>query len=479
MTGYTRRDISNNIDAGKSANAEDIDLEFNGVEDAFSALSGHKHDGSVGEGAPITVVGPNQQYVASANSLSPATNNTRDLGTTGTRWKDLWLAGVATATSFIGNITSAVATITGGTINGTTVGATTASTVRGTTITATTGFVGPLTGAVTGDTTGNHNGVVGNVTPAAGTFTTVNASGAITGNLTGNVTGNTTGTHNGAVGNIAPSTVAATTVSTSGLATLASLSVTGASTLTGAVSAPAGVTGPTTGAHNGTVGAGTPNTGSFTTVTISGTTSAAASAATFNTVTASGFFGQLGNSGTRGPAFVTSINATNPSIFGDGISVTNDISVTGDIIMNPGSNINPATINASGACAFGSATIAGEVAYHRGNIVATVSQSGGIPTGGVVQKGSNANGEFVRFADGTQICWHSLITSAAGGVTWTYPIAFINNSTLSVVASPAATAPRVACTTAITASDIEVSGWDLSGTRQAFTVRMIATGRWF
>lgn len=34
----------------------------------------------------------------------------------------------------------------------------------------------------------------------------------------------------------------------------------------------------------------------------------------------------------------------------------------------------------------------------------TVSESGGIPTGAIIQRGSNSNGTFVRFADGTQIC---------------------------------------------------------------------------
>lgn len=40
-----------------------------------------------------------------------------------------------------------------------------------------------------------------------------------------------------------------------------------------------------------------------------------------------------------------------------------------------------------------------------GEMVGTVSQSGGVPTGAIVERGSNANGEYVRFADGTQICW--------------------------------------------------------------------------
>ena len=43
-------------------------------------------------------------------------------------------------------------------------------------------------------------------------------------------------------------------------------------------------------------------------------------------------------------------------------------------------------------------------AYKQSNIVGTVSQSGGVPTGAIIQRGSNANGEWVRYADGTQIC---------------------------------------------------------------------------
>lgn len=70
--------------------------------------------------------------------------------------------------------------------------------------------------------------------------------------------------------------------------------------------------------------------------------------------------------------------------------------------------------------------------FHRGNILGTVSQASGVPTGAIVQRGSNANGEFVRFADGTQIC--TLYAGVAGVTviadgehpinTWTYPAAF-------------------------------------------------------
>lgn len=63
------------------------------------------------------------------------------------------------------------------------------------------------------------------------------------------------------------------------------------------------------------------------------------------------------------------------------------------------------------------------------NLVGTVSQSGGVPTGAVVERGSNANGGYVRFADGTQICWQvhsnpSWTGSNNTSATWTYPAAF-------------------------------------------------------
>jgi hypothetical protein len=42
--------------------------------------------------------------------------------------------------------------------------------------------------------------------------------------------------------------------------------------------------------------------------------------------------------------------------------------------------------------------------YNQSNIVGTVSESGGVPTGAIIERGSNANGEYVKYADGTMIC---------------------------------------------------------------------------
>lgn len=74
------------------------------------------------------------------------------------------------------------------------------------------------------------------------------------------------------------------------------------------------------------------------------------------------------------------------------------------------------------------ATIDGQEAFHRGNILGPVGETGGAPSGAVIERGSNSNGNYTRFADGTQICTASLtLTRGANGycgVTWTYPASF-------------------------------------------------------
>ncbi|MCA6933559.1 DUF2793 domain-containing protein [Pseudomonas aeruginosa] len=77
------------------------------------------------------------------------------------------------------------------------------------------------------------------------------------------------------------------------------------------------------------------------------------------------------------------------------------------------------------------------------DILGTVSQAGGVPTGAIYEGGSNANGSYVRLADGTQICSSSLLTFTAEassvGARWTFPANFVSPSMMfgSVVASGA------------------------------------------
>ncbi|WP_253946415.1 hypothetical protein, partial [Pseudomonas aeruginosa] len=66
--------------------------------------------------------------------------------------------------------------------------------------------------------------------------------------------------------------------------------------------------------------------------------------------------------------------------------------------------------------------------YSRDSILGTVSQSSGVPTGAVIQRGSNANGEFVRIADGTQVCYAAISLQYSANnllsAMWNYPAGF-------------------------------------------------------
>ena len=67
--------------------------------------------------------------------------------------------------------------------------------------------------------------------------------------------------------------------------------------------------------------------------------------------------------------------------------------------------------------------------YRRSNILGTVSQSGGVPTGAIIERGSNANGQYVRYADGTQECITrafsaTLAVGEAVGFDCTFPASF-------------------------------------------------------
>jgi hypothetical protein len=117
--------------------------------------------------------------------------------------------------------------------------------------------------------------------------------------------------------------------------------------------------------------------------------------------------------------------------------------------------------------------------YHRGNIVGTVSESGGVPTGAIIESGSNANGYYTKWADGTMICRHKLASSSSAAVTWTFPVAFVGSDdpVFSV------TARTIGSQVGGQAEDVELdymtfSAW-ASGSRVVSTCRLFAMGNWF
>jgi hypothetical protein len=76
-TGYTRNDSSNNIADGNVINASDLDGEFDAVQAAFNASTGHSHDGTTGEGPQIATAGIANGAVTS----DKVANNAVALGT--------------------------------------------------------------------------------------------------------------------------------------------------------------------------------------------------------------------------------------------------------------------------------------------------------------------------------------------------------------------------------------------------------------
>ncbi|MDQ2067268.1 DUF2793 domain-containing protein [Xinfangfangia sp. CPCC 101601] len=127
-----------------------------------------------------------------------------------------------------------------------------------------------------------------------------------------------------------------------------------------------------------------------------------------------------------GSSFVTALEA---SVAG----VRMDLPLVGTAVTQSAADATAGRVLKVGDYGLGAA--AGTVIYGRANLLGPVSQSSGAPTGAVIERGTGANGDYVRFADGTQICSLAALslahasTALAGlfrsaDVTWSYPAAF-------------------------------------------------------
>jgi len=116
--------------------------------------------------------------------------------------------------------------------------------------------------------------------------------------------------------------------------------------------------------------------------------------------------------------------------------------------------------------------------YKRSNILGTVSQSGGVPTGALIEYGSNANGVYAKFAGGLQICWHSVTTSGTAGVFWVFPAAFASEPAVSYIGS-SGTVSVVTTYSNPTTTSVDLHGWAAGGGRQAAINKVQAVGRWY
>ena len=68
--------------------------------------------------------------------------------------------------------------------------------------------------------------------------------------------------------------------------------------------------------------------------------------------------------------------------------------------------------------------------FKQSNILGTVSESGGVPTGAVIESDSNSDGEYTRWADGTQIAGTQIelpgSANTADNFASPWPVPFIN-----------------------------------------------------
>lgn len=129
--------------------------------------------------------------------------------------------------------------------------------------------------------------------------------------------------------------------------------------------------------------------------------------------------------------------------------------------------------------------------FHEGNIIGTVSQAGGVPTGAIIERGSNASGEYARYADGTQICWRdfapiSVAANAASAVIgWSYPAGF-TAAPLMMTCATVNFSQHIDAALALcdngpvhNQSSTRMILRNLSATARDIGLRVVAIGRWY
>ena len=120
-----------------------------------------------------------------------------------------------------------------------------------------------------------------------------------------------------------------------------------------------------------------------------------------------------------------------------------------------------------------------DYAYGPGNLLGGVAQAGGVPTGAVLESGTNANGSYLRLADGTQMCWHKTGSSDAGPTLWSFPASFASGSAPMIQGTSHLQTAHLVSVGAPAATGVNFSAWGLSGARVSLTVGLLAIGRWF
>lgn len=131
--------------------------------------------------------------------------------------------------------------------------------------------------------------------------------------------------------------------------------------------------------------------------------------------------------------------------------------------------------------------------YRQNNILGVVSGAG-VPTGAIIERGANANGEYTKFADGTLVCWKVIATNSTGtyavGALFgsdayapgAYPSAFASIPTVTSAAIGKVYADCVMASAWIPPTIVNWGAWRAIATTNvasAAQINLIAIGRWY
>lgn len=142
----------------------------------------------------------------------------------------------------------------------------------------------------------------------------------------------------------------------------------------------------------------------------------------------------------------------------------------GDIVATPSSEVYSASQPS------GSVLKTVDYALNTGNLVGSVSESGGVPTGAVIERGENANGEYIKFADGTVIC--TRVLAIVSPATWNFPIA-MTSAPDTHQAITDAVVPRFVSGANATETSVQYRIWNDAGAASSASCYLLAIGRWY
>lgn len=126
--------------------------------------------------------------------------------------------------------------------------------------------------------------------------------------------------------------------------------------------------------------------------------------------------------------------------------------------------------------------------YHTASAVGPVSFAGGVNTGAIIERGSNSNGNFIAFADGTLVCW--IVFSASPGVTqyvpginatspgWTFPSGFQGGIPSVSVSGGDSANPGWASASEASATGVTLTYYTRSAAPSLVVMQAVAVGRW-